>query len=90
MIKIEELIKYVLKLDPLTGAAFEIRKRKFAKQYESCPSNIKILNSYRKLVKDNEIKPNSNFEQILKKQKTRTISGIASVWLVRKPKLCPK
>lgn len=89
MVKIEELIKYVLKLEPLTGAAFEVQKRKFAKHFGSCPSNIKILNSYRKLVKDKEIKPNSNFEQILKKQKTRTLSGIASVSVLTKPYPCP-
>ncbi len=89
MENLERLIFAGLKLMPLTGPSFEILKRKFAKKYGSCPSNIKILNTYRQLVKDNKISPNANLKYLLKKQKTRTLSGIASVSVLTKPYPCP-
>lgn len=89
MKNIEQLILIGLNLKPLSGESFEILKRKFAKTHGSCLSNIKILEVYRTLVKENKVKPDDNFRQILKKQKTRTLSGIASISVLTKPYPCP-
>lgn len=87
---IEKIIIRALKLPRLDIKSLESLKHHWAAQHgPACPSNIEILESYRRLVKAKKIKPNAQLEHLLKKQKTRTLSGIASISVLTKPYPCP-
>lgn len=87
---VEILIFKALSLKELDLSSFEALKRKLSRNHHNgCFSNIKILNSYRHLVKNKKIRANKIFEDLLKKQKTRTLSGIASISVLTKPYPCP-
>ncbi len=86
----EELIIKTLKKKSFLRSKFELEKRKISKKYKcELPTNILILSVYRDLIKKKKNKPNKNFEELLKKQKTRTLSGIASIAIFTKPYKCP-
>ena len=53
------------------------------------PANMKLLPVYHDLVKRKKIKPNPSIEQIIKKRKIRTLSGIASITVLTKNWGCP-
>lgn len=87
---IEKIIIQALELPRLSTKSFESIKHRWAAEYgPACPSNIEILECYRQLVKAKKIKANPQLEYLLKKQKTRTLSGIASISVLTKPHPCP-
>lgn len=87
---VEELIIKTLKRKSFLRSKFELEKRRISKKYKcELPTNILILSVYRNLIKKKKINPNKNFEELLKKQKTRTLSGIASIAIFTKPYKCP-
>jgi len=90
MNNLKHLITQAIKLSDLNTKSFEVLKHGWAAKYNSaCPSNIEILEVYRQLVKAKQIKPHQELEYLLKKQKTRTLSGIASITVLTKPYPCP-
>jgi len=65
-------------------------KRKLAKRYKiSCPSNIRLLKAYHNLLKIGRIKRNEKLENLLKKRKIRSLSGVVVVSVLTKPFPCP-
>jgi elongator complex protein 3 len=65
-------------------------KRKASKKFGlPNPTNIEILEVYRKMVKSKKIKPNKNIENLLITKNIRTLSGVAVVAVLTKPYRCP-
>ena len=90
MNNIKSLITQAIRLPDLNTKSFEVLKHGWAAEYKTaCPANIEILEVYRQLVKAKRIKPSQKLEYLLKKQKTRTLSGIASITVLTKPYPCP-
>jgi elongator complex protein 3 len=56
---------------------------------KSLPPFSHLLRIYQKMVKRGEIERNKNLESLLKKRKTRTISGVAVITVLTKPYPCP-
>src|SRR3989339_1304724 len=84
------LILQALKLSRLNTQSLEALKHRWSTKFKSpCPGNIKILEVYRQLVKTKKIKANKKLTDLLKKQKTRTLSGIAAITVLTKPYPCP-
>ena len=85
-VTIQELIKNRIK----TPAGLAAIKRKMAKKYKvPCLSNIKILKSYRELVKKKKIKRSKKIENLLRTRPIRSLSGIVNVSVLTKPYPCP-
>jgi elongator complex protein 3 len=63
--------------------------RHATKDSDSLPPFSHLLRIYQKMVKRGEIERNKNFESLLKKRKTRTISGVAVITVLTKPYPCP-
>lgn len=73
-----------------TTKLFEKRKREYAEKHSMpCFSNIELLAAYRELLEKKEIAPDKKLFKVLQKQKTRTLSGIASIAVLTKPWPCP-
>ncbi|NQV12897.1 MAG: tRNA uridine(34) 5-carboxymethylaminomethyl modification radical SAM/GNAT enzyme Elp3 [Parcubacteria group bacterium] len=86
----KKIVRQALQLPKLNIKSLESLKHRWAAQHDpACPSNIEILECYRQLVKAKKIKPSPPLEHLLKKQKTRTLSGIASISVLTKPHPCP-
>ncbi|MBU1167144.1 tRNA uridine(34) 5-carboxymethylaminomethyl modification radical SAM/GNAT enzyme Elp3 [Patescibacteria group bacterium] len=86
----EQFILEALKLDHITLENFEKLKKQVAKESaRPCFSNIELLKAYRHLIDQKKIKDHQEIFYLLKKQKTRTISGIASIAVLTKPWPCP-
>ena len=65
-------------------------KRKVAKKYKiSCPSNIRLLKEYHNLLKIERVKKNEKLENLLRKRKIRSLSGVVVVSVLTKPYSCP-
>jgi elongator complex protein 3 len=65
-------------------------KRKASKKYNlPCPTNIKLLDTYRKMVKKEEIEENKQIEKLFITKSIRTMSGVAIVAVLTKPYPCP-
>jgi len=65
-------------------------KRKIAKQYKiPCPSNIVLLKTYHKLVKNKRLKKSGKIEVLLRTRPVRSLSGIVNVSVLTKPYPCP-
>ncbi len=77
--------------DNLTEKSFAKLKRKFMRHLNvpGLPSNMKLLPFYHALVKSGKIKHSLLLEQIIKKRKIRTLSGIASITVLTKSWGCP-
>jgi elongator complex protein 3 len=83
---IGELVKNRLK----TSEGLAQTKRKIAKKYKIvCPSNVELLKAYHKLKKEKRIKADKKLEELLRKRKVRSLSGIAVVSVLTKPYPCP-
>lgn len=65
------------------------RKHMRALGIHGLPSNMNLLSAYHKLVKEGKIKPSQELEQVIKKRKVRTLSGIASITVLTKSWGCP-
>ena len=87
---IQELIIRANREKALDSFVFESLKKEMAKKYKTKTySNILILAVYRNLIKNKKIKQNKSLEELLKKQKIRTSSGIASIAVFTRPYKCP-
>ena len=65
-------------------------KRKASKKFGlPNPTNIEVLEVYRKMVKNKKIKPNKNIENLLVTKNIRTLSGVAVIAVLTKPYACP-
>ena len=61
-----------------------------AKKYKiPCPSNIRLLKAYHNLLKIERIKKNEKLENLLRKRKIRSLSGVVVVSVLTKPYPCP-
>lgn len=65
-------------------------KRKASRKYSlPCPTNIKLLKTYHRLIQDNKIKSNKIVEKALTTKSIRTSSGVAIIAVLTKPYPCP-
>jgi len=65
-------------------------KRRIAKKFHlPTISNIKLLKLYHDFCKVKRLKPNKKLENLLKKRRVRSLSGIAVVSVLTKPYPCP-
>ncbi|MCK4520716.1 tRNA uridine(34) 5-carboxymethylaminomethyl modification radical SAM/GNAT enzyme Elp3 [Candidatus Parcubacteria bacterium] len=94
----ELIIKELLKNKSETLEDLAIIKRKIAKKYKvSFPSNIELLKAYHDLLKGKTcsagsgqgIKRSEILENILRKRKVRSLSGVVVVSVLTKPYPCP-
>jgi len=86
----EITIRNLLKSRVKTEADLAFLKRKVAEEKRiSCPSNIKLLKAYHKLLKIGRIKKSEVLENLLRKRRIRSLSGIVSVSVLTKPYPCP-
>ncbi len=65
-------------------------KRKASKKFGlPNPTNIEVLEVYRKMVKSKKIKPSKKIEDLLITKNIRTLSGVAVIAVLTKPYACP-
>jgi len=65
-------------------------KRKMAKKYKiACSSNIELLRIYHNLLENKRIKKSETLENLLRKAKIRSLSGVVVVSVLTKPYPCP-
>jgi elongator complex protein 3 len=84
--KIKRLFKNPIK-DEADLASF---KRKLSKERgTSCLSNVELLKTYHKLLKNKRIKKSEVLENLLIKRKIRSLSGVVIVSVLTKPYFCP-
>lgn len=84
--------KIILKLakGDYDRSELEALKREVAKQHQgSCPSNISLLQTYHKLVKNETIDSSERLEKTLRTRPVRSLSGIVNVSVLTKPYECP-
>ncbi len=88
---LETTVKELLKnSQKKTGADLTVVKRRMAKRFMSrCPQNVELLKTYHKMIKNGSIKKDKNIEEMLRKRKIRSLSGIAVVSVLTKPYPCP-
>jgi len=86
----EIIIKKLIKNRAKTPEDLALTKRKVAKEYKiPCPSNVDLLKSYHNLVKDKVLKKSEVVEEILRKRKIRSLSGVVVISVLTKPYPCP-
>ncbi len=86
---IEEFFKFNLNLIT-TGHILAAKKRLIIKKHKIYNLlNSDLLNYYRYLLDNKEIKRNYQFENLIKKRAIRTMSGIAPIAVLTKPYPCP-
>ena len=86
----ELIIKKLLKNKIKTPKNLSVVKREISKKYQvSCPSNVDLLKSYHNLIKDKKLKRSEILEEILRKRKIRSLSGVVVVSVLTKPYPCP-
>ena len=65
-------------------------KREIAEKYKiSCPSNVALLKAYHNLLKNKRIKKFQILEELLRKRKIRSLSGVVVVSVLTEPYPCP-
>lgn len=81
------LIKELAKADVKNQQTLNKLKRKIAKQFKvSFPSNVELLKTYHKLVKNKSIGPSPIIEDLLKTRPIRSLSGIVNVSVLTSPR----
>jgi len=86
----EVLIKYLVKNGAKTPADLAFAKRKLSKKYKiSCPTNMIILKTYHKMVKNKAIKKSALIESLLRTRPIRSLSGIVNISVLTKSYPCP-
>jgi elongator complex protein 3 len=86
----EKIIKQIIKDRISAPEKLDALKRKISKEYKVPNfSNISLLKSYHNLVENKTIKKNQNLENLLRKRKIRSLSGIVAVSVLTKPWPCP-
>jgi elongator complex protein 3 len=85
-LEIKELFKGPIKSET-DLASF---KRRLAKRTKTrCVSNVELLKTYHKLLKNKRIRKSEFLENLLKKRKIRSLSGVVIVSVLTKPYFCP-
>jgi elongator complex protein 3 len=67
----------------------KIKRRGSRKYNRPCPTNVELLETYRKIAEERKIKIDKNIENILITKSIRTMSGVAIVAVLTKPYPCP-
>ena len=87
---LESIIKNLAKNRIKSPADLSLVKREQSKKYRiPCPSNIKLLKAYHKLIKNQKIKPSKKIEDLLITRPVRSLSGIVNISVLTKPYPCP-
>jgi len=86
---LNEFIFNLLKQSYLNETGLASQKRKWAKESGLMVSNSQIITGYRKLVAQQQIRPDKKFERLLRLKKIRSLSGIVPLAVLTKPYLCP-
>ncbi len=88
--KLEKAIYFLLKNKDKALVDLNLIKRKIAKNFKiPLPSNVELLEEYHKLVKKKRLKRDLGLENILKKRRVRSVSGIVNISVLTKPYSCP-
>lgn len=83
-------IKYLIKSRVKSSADLERLKKIIAEKYKIfTPPNSELLEAYHNLLSNKRIKRNKILEEILKKRKIRSLSGIVVVSVLTKAYPCP-
>ncbi|NMC99018.1 MAG: hypothetical protein GYA62_04790, partial [Bacteroidales bacterium] len=86
----EEIIFALAKMSKYNYKILLYEKKKASEKYKiTMISNPMLLVVYQKLVKNKKIKRNIDLEELFRKRRIRTSSGIASVAVLTKPFPCP-
>lgn len=86
----ELIIKKILINKVKTTEDLSFIKRKIAKEYKIlCPSNIELLKAYHNLIKKRRIKKSKVLEELLRKRRVRSLSGVVVISVLTKPYPCP-
>lgn len=86
---IQQLIQEAIRKNVKTQRQLQILKNKYAKKYGiTSKSNIELIKAYNQLVEKGSSQ-NINFENLLRKRKIRTLSGVAVVAVLTKAYPCP-
>lgn len=89
-VRLEQIIKDLIKSKAKTSEDLAVFKRRIAKKYKiQCPNNVIILEAYHKLVKKGSLKKTIKIENLLKTSPVRSLSGIVNVSVLTKPYPCP-
>jgi elongator complex protein 3 len=87
---LELTIKQLLNGQAKTSADLAKIKRMMAKRHKSsCPTNIELLKTYHKMVKNKILKKSKTLELLLRTRPIRSLSGIVNISVLTKPYLCP-
>lgn len=70
-------------------ALLRLKKQLAKAEAKGLPRNSYLLKLYRQLVKQGQVEPSRNFENLLRLKKIRTLSGVAPVAVLTKPYPCP-
>ena len=94
MLPKEELSELIIKQAAKENISSEkdlisIEKKINRKYHQKFISFFKLLEIYKKLVKQKAISPNKDLEKILKKARIRSLSGIVAITVITKPYPCP-
>lgn len=86
----KRFIKFLIKKGIKTQIGLDQAKREFAKEQRfPCPANVELLKVYRRLVQNGSISPSKELENLLRRRRVRSLSGIVSVSVLTKPYPCP-
>jgi len=86
----EILIKQLIKTDIKNQRVLNKVKRKISKDFKiSFSSNVELLKTYHKLIKNKRIKPYPEVENLLKTRPVRSLSGIVNISVLTRPMACP-
>lgn len=87
---LEKLVKEALNLPILNIAKLDRLKKKYSFEHKiSTAPNYKVLEAYQSLLKQGSIAKSAHLENLLRKRKIRTLSGVAPVAALTKPFPCP-
>lgn len=86
----QQVVKIISQENPTGGKAlFNLARREFGKFKKPLPAKSELLKIYRQLLKNKKIKINKNLERGLTKRAVRTLSGVAVISVLTKPRPCP-
>ncbi len=88
--KIESIVQELIKSDIKNRQHLDSFKREMSKKYNILPpSNITLLKTYHKMVRNGRIKEEKRIKDLLKTRPVRSLSGIVNVSVLTKPYPCP-
>lgn len=86
----KQIINSLIKSQTKTLEGLDSFKRKIAKEYKiNFPTNVQLLKSYHKLLKDKKIRRSKTVELLLRTSPIRSLSGIVNVSVLTKEYPCP-